>query len=176
MARKKSDQLDKTKLDLGRTLLALDTRNVNYYENLTDEEKKKYVPLILMRFMSSGPNQEGLHEYFISSTNECVNLDFWILGKHPELLHKMLCVVGLGKKQYHQWIPMAKKQNTNKLFQFFYQIYPGINDIEFELLLKTNSEQDIENLCKDYALEDKETDDILKQFKNAKNDVSNDKN
>ena len=85
----------------------------------------------------------------------------------------MICIVGLGKKHYHSWIPMAKKQNTNKLFQFFSRLYPGINDTEFEILIKTNTEKDVKNLCKDYALQDDEVDDIVKQFKNAKNDVSN---
>lgn len=173
MARKKTDKLDKPKLDLGQTLLALDTRNLEYYVNLTDEEKKKYAPLVLMRFMSSAPNQGGLHEYHISSTNEVVNQDFWTLGKYPDLQHKLLCLCGLGKKQFHQWIPMAKKQNTNKLFQFFTKVYPSMNTMEFELLVAKNTEEDIEQLAKDYALPDNEIDDLIKQFKLVKNDASN---
>jgi len=174
MARKKQDQLNKPKLDLGKTLLALDTRDLVYYTNLTDEEKKKYAALVLMRFMSSAPNQGGLHEYHISSVNQVVNQDFWTLSKHPEFQHQLLCLCGLGKKQFHQWIKMAKKQNTNKLFQFFFSIYPGINTTEFEILIAKNSIQDIKNLCDEYALSDDEKDDIIKQFENVKNDASDD--
>lgn len=173
MARKKSDLADKTKLDLGQTLLALDTKNMDYYKNLTDEEKKKYAPVVLMRFMSSAPNQGNLHEYFLSSTNAVLNEDFWSLSKHPELQHKLLCVCGLGKKNYHQWIPMVKKTNTNKLFQFFLKTHPGINNTEFEILVAKSTEEDIEDLGKEYALEDKEIEDLVKQFNTVKNDASN---
>ena len=173
MARKKSDNLNKHKLDLSRTLNSLDTKDLKFYSNLTDEEKKEYAPLILMRFMSSAQNQDGFHEYFLTSINDIVNQDFWTLSKEKEFQHLLLCACGFGKKFYHQWIPGVKKQNTNKLFQFFTRIYPNMNNLEFEILVNTYTEEDMKTLCREYALEDKERDDLLKQFRNAKNNVSN---
>jgi len=41
------------KLDLGDVLSALDRGDLGYYNKLTDDEKKGYTPLVLMRYMSS---------------------------------------------------------------------------------------------------------------------------
>src|ERR1700676_1664475 len=86
----------KPKLELTKTLDAFDRRNYDYYNSLPDELKKEYSPFILMRFMSSAPNQGSNHEYFLYAVNEIVNGEFWLLSKYPDLLHLLLCVCGQG--------------------------------------------------------------------------------
>lgn len=174
MAKKKTDKISKPKLDLGQTLYALDTRNLEYYNNLSDDDKKSYAPLILMRFMSSAPNQGSSHEYHILSVNELVNQDFWNFSKnHKELQHLLLSLCGIGNKQYHSWIAMPKKLNSEKLQKFIQMIHPGVNSLECELFIKNNTVEDLENLGKDYALDDKEIEELVKQFENVKTDASN---
>lgn len=174
MAKKKTDKLSKPKLDLGQTLYALDTRNLDYYNNLSEDDRKSYVPLILMRFMSSAPNQGELHEYHLLSVNEIVNQDFWTLSKHPELQHQLLSLCGIGKKQFHSWIPGAKKLNSSKLQKFIFSVHPDLNSLEYGIFIKNNSVEEIEQLAKDYALDDKEIKDIVEQFEKVKVDAGND--
>ena len=47
----------KYKLDLKSALAALDRGDLDWYSRLTDDEKKGYTPLVLMRYMSSLNNQ-----------------------------------------------------------------------------------------------------------------------
>ncbi len=170
MAKKKTEIGKKQhKLDLSQVLYNLDTRNKAFYSNLSDEEKKGYTPLILMRFMSSAPNQGGLHEYHLEAVNEIVNRDFWSLSKHPELQHKLLSICGVGKKQFHSWIPNSKKQTKTKLFDFLKKVLPDANDDEIALYLKINSLDDFKSLLKEYGLQDKEMKEILEQLKSVKN-------
>ena len=68
---------------------------------MSDDEKKKYAAVVLMRFMSSAPNQGGLHDFHLNAINDVVNENFWALSKHPELQHMLMSVCGIGKKQFH---------------------------------------------------------------------------
>jgi len=160
--------LNKEKLDLTKCLTAIDMRERFYYDNLLPEQQKKYVPLVLMRFLSSASNQNGLHEYYLTMINEIVNQDFWTLTKFPDLQHRLMAIVGLGKKIYHEWIPVSKKLFNEKLYDFVKIVNPNMNDLEFKVFIKITSEESFVKLAKDYALSDKEIKVLVEQFKNAK--------
>src|SRR5690606_12990036 len=116
-------------------LSAIDTKKYNFYSNLKSEEQKQYTGFVLMRFMSSAPDQGGLHAYFVEAVNQIVNTDFWTTNaKHPELIHKLLCMTGLGNKHYHQWIAGPKRPAGDKVSAIFKKIYPGINVYELKML------------------------------------------
>jgi hypothetical protein len=170
MAKKKLDKaMDKEKLDLGQTLYALDARNKKYYSELSDDMKKKYTPLILMRFMSSATNQGGMHEYHLSAVNDVVNQDFWLFSKHhTEFQHLLLSACGYGKKQFHGWIPMAKVKKMDKFREFVDQVHPGINDDEMKLFIMNHNVEDFEALVKSHGYQDDDVEQYVEQFKYAK--------
>ena len=171
MAKSKIEKIDKQKLDLSKTLYAIDTKDKFYYDRLSEDEKKKYTALILMRFMSSAPDQGNLHEYHLNAINDIVNQDFWSLSKHPELLHKLLCMCGTGQKLYHQWIKSpAQKAQSNAVKNFFKRIYPELNNLETEILIKNYSEEDFETILKEYGVQDKELKELCKKYKKIKDD------
>ena len=110
-------------LDLKVVLNSLDSKRFNFYNNLTDEEKKGYHPIVLMRYMSSLTNNNDFQQYQILVTNEFVNVGFWSLSKHPELQHQLLCFVGLGKSnQYRPWISKKSKSSMTKVDEFLLEI------------------------------------------------------
>lgn len=122
------------KLDLQTVLQAIDRKDLDFYDRLTDEEKKAYVPLVLMRFISSLTDQNRNVAYAVIATNDVVNIGFWSLSKHPELQHKLLCVAGLGGKQYRPWIAAKKGRKANKINAWLLERYPDLNDDELDLL------------------------------------------
>jgi len=164
------DPLDKNKnkLDLGSTLSAIDMKNKDYYNNLEDQEKKQYAPFVLMRFLSSATDQSGLHQFHCLAVNDIVNTDFWTLSKYPDFQHLLMCLVGLGKKQFHQWIPNPKKKNSDKVKEFLQRVHPSINDIEIKLFLRNNTIEEFKQLCRDYALEDKEIKPLADSYESLK--------
>lgn len=145
------------KLDLSKTLLALDCGNKNYYIHLTDEEKKSYSPLLLMRYMSSLSDQNHDAAGNIMLVNYIVNIGFWSLSKHPELLHLLLCTVGSGRKQYHQWIPLKSKQTKSKFVDdFLLELYPGMNTDELNIMRASHDISSIKSLAIEAGKSDSE--------------------
>lgn len=160
------------KLDLNKTLNAIEYRKKDYYMSLSDEERKAYAPYILVRYLSNMKGNGDLHEHYLEYTNELVNKNFWELSKYPELQHKLLCVIGLGMKTYHPWIALPKAQNKGPAETFLREINPGINKDELKLLFRCYEVEDFKNLCFDYALPDKEVKKLLTNFKKLKKEIN----
>jgi len=139
MATKKTTQPDekfeKQDLDLFEVLSAIDRKDYQYYDNLTEEQKRKFVPFMMTHWMSAIKGKESIMRYYVMSTNEYANKYLFneIVTKHPKLQWLMLCSASpdLGK-QFHQWIPHIrekvikyKEQATTKEIKDFYtKIYP----------------------------------------------------
>ena len=156
----------KYKLELSTVLAELDRGNKNFYNTLTPEEKKAYVPLILMRYMSSLGDQSRNKEYAIIATNDLVNIGFWQLSKYPDLQHLLLCVASLGSKQYHQWIPnKSKVSKTPAIDQFFIDLYPDINEQELAILKQTHDKDSFKQLLYDAGKSEAEIKTLMEEWK-----------
>ena len=68
-------------LDIKRELNAVDRKIYDFYDNLTDEEKKSFSPYILMRYTASVQGDREIQECFLEMTNELVNKNHWDLSK-----------------------------------------------------------------------------------------------
>ena len=121
------------KLDIKRELRAVDTKNYNFYKDLTDEERKAFSPYILMRYTSNVQADQDVQEWFLEMTNECVNKNHWLLSKnHRELLWKLFATTGTGIVAYHPYLAAGKKEKVNKIEKLLSELYPTkkINDIK----------------------------------------------
>jgi len=169
VAEKKSQKSQKSqktqKLDLFETLHAIDTRNFDYYNNLTEDEKKGYSPLVLMRYMSSLNSQNPNAAYAVMATNEIVNLGFWNLTKHPELQHKLLCLAGLGSKQYRSWLAAKNTKQSNKIDQWLLDRFPQLNDDELSILKSSYDIESWTSLVKGSGASDAEVKDLIDTWK-----------
>jgi hypothetical protein len=52
------------KLDIKRELNAVDRKTYDFYDNLTDEERKAFSPYILMRYTASVQGDRDTQEWF----------------------------------------------------------------------------------------------------------------
>jgi hypothetical protein len=135
------------KLDIKRELNAVDTRKYNFYDNLTDEERKSFSPYILMRYTSNVQGDRELQEWFLEQTNELVNKDHWALSKnHKALLWKLFAGIGAGMPVYHPYLASGKKQKANKIEKLLAEIYPAMKMEDVKFLASTMSKKDIEDL------------------------------
>lgn len=159
------------KLELSVVLQALDRKDLDFYNRLSDEDKKAYTPLILMRYMSSLTEQNQNKAYAVIATNDLVNIGFWELSKHIELQHKLLCLSGLGGKQYRPWLASSKhKKSSNKLDIFFQSIYPELNQDEITIIRSTFDKLSFENLVKSLGLDTVQAKDLIKEWSKQIND------
>jgi len=140
MATKKSlpkeEKLEKQDLDLFEVLAALDKKDYAYYDRLTEEQQKKFVPFMMTHWMSAIKGSEGLSRYYIMSVNEYANKYLFNenIQKHPKLVWMMLCASSPGVgKQFHQWIPhisssVSKLKSPAKvkdIKEYFAKVYPN---------------------------------------------------
>lgn len=133
------------KLDLKRELTAVDTKNYEFYNQLSDEEKKQFSPYVLMRFISNVDGSRDLQEWFIEMTNECVNKHHWQLSKnHKALLWKLLAATGVGSTFYHPYLAAGKKEKTDKFLKLLCDLNPSakLSDLELLSTLMTKEERD----------------------------------
>lgn len=142
------EKFENTDVNLFDVLAALDRKDYDYYDKLTEEQKKKIVPFMLTHWMSAIKGNEGLSRYYVMSVNEYANKYLFneFVQKHPKLQWMMLCSSspGLGK-QFHQWIPhirdkVSKYKETATLKEikdYYTKIYPKADPENINEVSKT---------------------------------------
>lgn len=135
------------KLDIKRELNAVDRKIYDFYDNLTDEEKKVFSPFILMRYTSNVQGDRDIQEWFLEMTNECVNKNHWDLSKnHKALLWKLFAATGAGVNCYHPYLAAGKKEKANKIEKLLCEIYPARKLEDIKLLASMMDKKDKEEL------------------------------
>lgn len=136
------------KLDIKRELSAVDTKNYDFYKNLSLEERKSFSPFILMRYVSNiDKGDNDIQEWFIEMTNECVNKHHWTLSKnHKELLWKLFSAVGTGIPVYHPYLAAGKKEKVNKIEKLLSELYPSEKIENIKLLASLMDNDDCNEL------------------------------
>lgn len=153
-------------LDIKEEMRAADLQRFSFYQDITDEQRKAFSPLIAMKWLSTVSDNSGLAEYYICMTNELVNIGFWDLTKHPELQWKLMAAAGSGSAQYHGWIPMAKSKRTgSKLDKFFLERHPGLNSDELALMKRNMTMDSFKQLLRDLAYLDADAKPLIEEFK-----------
>ena len=139
----KDEKFEKQDLDLFEVLAALDKKDYNYYDNLTEEQKKKFVPYMMVLWMSCIKGNSTLQGYYVMNTDYTANKYLFNenVQKHPKLQWLMLCAAspGLGK-QFHQWIPHIKEKvsklketpSVKDIKEYYSKIYPRTDDGELK--------------------------------------------
>ena len=135
------------KLDIKRELNAVDRKNYNFYDNLTDEEKKAFSPYILMRYTASVQGDRDTQEWFLEMTNEMVNKHHWTLSKnHKPLLWKLFAATGTGATAYHPYLAAGKKEKANKIEKLLAEINPAMKLSDIKMLAAMMDKKDKEEL------------------------------
>jgi hypothetical protein len=122
------------KLNIKNEMREFDRKNREFYDDLTDEERKKFSNYLMIRWGSAVRGGRELQEFYVIATNERLNRHFFSVNRHPRLQWLMATTVspGLGA-QDHVWIaPKKKDGGTNEIKKTLLKIYPNmkINDAE----------------------------------------------
>lgn len=100
------------KLDIFKVLADLDSDDHLVYRKLTDDEKKGFAPLVIMRWMTGTSDQRQ-----IIAMNSFANRFIFPLGKHPELLAQLLTSCSSKQRRRYNWlgIKSSKKKTLSHL-------------------------------------------------------------
>lgn len=94
--------------DLFKALEALDRKDYGWYNRLNEEQQRKFVPYMMLHWMSAVKASGLLGSYYVLSTDAAANRHMFneSVQRHPGLQWLMLCAASPGVgKQFHQWIP-----------------------------------------------------------------------
>ncbi len=152
------------KLDIFETLKAIDGHNFDYLSQKSEEERKGFTPLVVMRWAASTTDRK-LSDYQIVAINERVNNHFWELSDHPELQFKLMASCGTGRVLSHKWIGMAKSgKKTDALTLFLEDVWPDANELEIQIILDQFDIDSLTGFLISCGLDDKEEKAILNAY------------
>jgi hypothetical protein len=138
------------KLSIGNEMAQFDKKNRAFYDELTDEEKKKFSNFLMIRYGSSVSGETDLQHFYLVSTNERLNKQFFSLHKHPKL--QWLCATavspGLGTFR-HNWIaPKKKEAGANSTKKQLADLFPNRKMDEIDLLAAITTKKDLDAYLK----------------------------
>jgi hypothetical protein len=138
------------KLSINNEMTQFDRKNREFYDELTDEERKKFSTYLMLRYGASVEGTVDLQEWYLRATNERMNINFFDLGKHPKLQWLLATTVSPGMgTQRHYWQGAKKKEGSNsKAVKFVTQLYPHMKQDEVELLASINTTKELKELAK----------------------------
>jgi hypothetical protein len=151
------------KLNIANEMRAFDSKDRQFYHDLTDEERKKFSTYLMIRWGSSVQGSTELQQYYLLSCNENLNKHFFDLARYPELQWLSATTVSPGMGSFrHDWIKQKKRDGgNNKTVKFLRQIYPDYKDDELELLVMINTTADIKQLAREHGWDEKRLKEIV---------------
>ena len=146
------------KLSINNEMAQLDTKNRKFYDELNEEERKKFSTYLMLRYAASVEGGPDIQEWYLRVTNERINANFFDLGKHPKLQWLLCTTVSpdMGR-QRHYWQASKKKEGSNsKALKFLTKLYPHLRTDELELLAELNDAKELKALAKTMGMSDSE--------------------
>lgn len=146
--------MDDNKLNINNEMSHLDRKDRDFYDSLTDDERKKFSNFLMIRWGSTVQGTREIQEYYLRSCNHYLNKHFFTINRHPKL--QWLCATaispGLGTHRHH-WISPKKKDdnkaNSGTKKKQIMALYPNMKSSDAETLSKLVSQKDIDQYNRD---------------------------
>ena len=133
------------KLSIANEMTQFDRKNREFYDELTDEERKKFSNYLMIRWGSAVQGSRELQEFYVIATNQRLNKRFFDINRHPRL--QWLCATtvspGLGT-QRHQWIaPKKREAGATGIRKQLAEIYPHLKDDELDVMTRITTAKEL---------------------------------
>lgn len=146
------------KLSIQNEMACFDRKDRDFYNSLTDEERKKFSNYLMIRWGSCVQGSRELQEFYVIATNERLNKHFFAINRHPKL--QWLCATtvspGMGTHR-HQWItPKKKDGGTTEVKRILMEIMPTAKMSDIEALAAITDKKELKELLREYGNSDKD--------------------
>ena len=142
------------KLTIQNEMSCFDRKDRQFYDSLTDEERKKFSNYLMIRWGSAVRGGRELQEFYVIATNERLNRHFFAVNQHPKLQWLMATSVSPGMGTHrHQWIAPRKKDNTNSsvVRKRLAELFPVMKMGDIEILSRMVTRQDLDQHERDHG-------------------------
>ncbi len=138
-------------------MMQFDRKNRRFYDELTDEEKKKFSNYLMIRWGSAVHGSRELQEFYLIAINERLNKHFFAINRHPRL--QWLCAStvspGMGTHR-HQWIaPKKKEAGATGFKKQLAELFPNLKDDELEVMSNITSKKELDAYLRELGQETK---------------------
>ncbi len=141
------------KLSIRNEMQQFDRKNRRFYDDLTDEERKKFSNYLMIRWGSAVRGSRELQEFYVIATNERLNRHFFAVNRHPRLQWLMATTVspGLGA-QDHPWIaPKKKETGSNEVRKMLLDLYPNMKISDIETLAALVDRKELKDYLREHG-------------------------
>ena len=157
--KRKTKKAKTYKSNIFQVLDHVNRKDIRWYRNLTEDEQKAFVPLIVMRWMS-GTEVSWQLIYL----NELVNSQVFANHKHRELLFYLLTICGTGDSKRFHW-NKAKSNTTTPTIVNVVRKYFEYSTIDAIAALPLLSNKDILTYAGELGTSKEDTLKIKKELK-----------
>ena len=145
------------KLSIGNEMAQFDSKNRLFFDELTDEEKKKFSPFLMIRYGSSVSGGRDLQEFYLIATNERLNKKFFAVNtaQHKKLQWLMATTVSPGLGNFrHNWIaPRKKEPGAGSMRKQLMELFPHLKDDEVDLLAQITTRKELDTYLRELGQE-----------------------
>lgn len=136
------------KLNIANEMRQFDRKARSFYDELTEEERKKFSPYLMIRWGSSVEGSQDLQEFYVIATNERLNKHFFAVNTtaHKKLQWLLATTVSpdMGTPR-HTWIaPKKKEAGASAKRKALQEIYPSYKNDEIDLMMQLVSQKEID--------------------------------
>jgi len=138
------------KLDIFKMLEAVDCKDYDFYDRITDEERQGFSAFLALKWGASVEGSREIQHYYLAATNHYCNKYWYDITKHPKLQWLELCAAAPGVgKQRHTWLEMQKKDKTkNDQTKRLLELFPSLKISDVELLSKLITKDELDAYIK----------------------------
>ena len=133
------------KLSIANEMTQFDRKNRDFYDSLTDEERKKFSNYLMIRWGSAVQGSRELQEFYVIATNQRLNRHFFAVNRHPRLQWLMSTTVSPGFGTHrHVWIaPRKKESGVTAMRRQLAEIYPHMRDDELDVMVRITTAKEL---------------------------------
>lgn len=148
------------KLDIFDLLSKISSpKSGDIYANLSDDERKGFAPLVVMRWLSGTSDEQQ-----IMLLNEFANPLIFPLAKHPHLLMRVLQAANSKTGKRYQWLAVKSKKKNVETLKVISEFY-GMSMREVRMLDPLPSESEIIEMAERLGYQKDEMAKLKKEFK-----------
>ena len=146
------------KLTIRNEMQQFDRKNRDFYDELTDEERKKFSNYLMIRWGSAVRGSRELQEFYVIATNERLNRHFFAVNRHPKLHWLMATTVspGMGTPD-HVWIaPKKKEAGSNEVKKMLLDLYPTMKISDIDTLALMVDRKELKDYLREHGSPDRD--------------------
>ena len=137
-------------------MVQFDRKNRGFYDELTDEERKKFSNYLMIRWGSAVQGSRELQEFYVIATNERLNKNFFAVNRHPKLQWLMATTVSPGLGTYdHPWIaPKKKDAGSSEVKRALMAMYPTMKMSDITTLAAVTDKKELREYLREHGQTD----------------------